>query len=584
MDIITEARKFRKQKRKLNLKPEIKIAVLGTASIQYFVMMLDYQLHQAGIDSEIYEGEYNGITMDVFDNHSELYKFKPDIVILLTHYTDIKIFPELLASDDEVDKKVNETSSYYKSVWDKLSIIENVKILQSNFVIPPEHLLGNLETAVGYSKTSFYKKINEKLVSYAPKSVSIIDLEMLSQYVGKYQWFDYKAYFMSKSGFKIDYLPDVAGAFKNQIIAMKGKTKKCLVLDLDNTLWGGVVGDEGYDGIQIDPNNAIGEAYRYFQSYILDLKNRGVILAVCSKNDEENAKEPFEKNPNMILHYDDISCFMANWDDKVTNIKRIAETLNIGVDSLVFVDDNPAERDIVKSYLPEVHVVDLPTDPALYTLQLDKENPFNWIQYTKEDINRSKSYIENKNREALVSQFTNYDEYLKALEMSGGVGEVTEKEVARFTQLLNKSNQFNLRTQRYTEDEILSLLQEKSAKCLYVNLRDKFSEYGIISCIVLRKQNEECFIESWVMSCRVLKRGVENMAFAGVIKAAKSMRCNKLHGEYIKSKKNAMVSEFYDSLEFELLDSTDDRKQYIYPLEKEVTVKYYISEDGDDTK
>ena len=575
--IINESRRLAKIIKE-SLESTIKIAVLGSASIQYFVMVLRYLLHEVGIDAEIYEGEYNGITMDVFDDNSALYAFRPDAVIVLTHYTDVKVFPELLEDGESINKKIEDTVSYYRAVWDKLSRIENVSILQSNFAIPPEHLFGNLETVVPYSKTNFLKAVNESLVSCAPKSVTIMDLDLLSQYIGKYQWFDYKAYFMSKSGFKIEYLPDVAELFKKQIVAMKGKTRKCLVLDLDNTLWGGVVGDTGYDGIQLDPNNAIGEAYRYFQSYILDLKNRGIILAVCSKNDEANAKEPFEKNPNMILRLDDISCFMANWDDKVTNIKRIAETLNIGIDSLVFVDDNPAERDIVRNYLPEVHVVNMPIDPSLYTVQLDKENPFNWIQFTKEDITRSKSYLENRNREALVSQFTNYDEYLKALEMFGCVGEVTEKEVARFAQLLNKSNQFNLRTERYTEDEILTLVKDIDSKCLYVSLKDKFSEYGIIACVILRKKESNCFIESWVMSCRVLKRGVETMTFAGIIRAAKEMGCTSITGEYIKSKKNSMVSEFYDSLGFECIEAKDNSKEYKYETEKKFDEKYYINE------
>lgn len=576
MDIIVEARKYKKNKKKLNCDANVKIAVVGSTSIQYFVMILDYLLYKSGIQSEIYEGEYNGITMDVFEEKSELYKFKPDIVIVLTHYMDIKIFPELLESDINISKKIDDVMAYYQMVWDKLGTIKNVSVLQSNFVVPPEHIFGNMETALPYSKSNFYRKINERFVSDAPDMVSIIDLDLLSQYIGKYQWCDYRAYFMSKFCAKLDFFPDIANLFKNQIVSVKGKYRKCLVLDLDNTLWGGVVGDEGYDGIQLDPNNAIGEAYRYFQSYVLELKNRGVILAVCSKNDELNAKEPFEKNPNMLIKLDDISCFIANWDDKVTNLKKIAKILNIGTDSLVFVDDNPAERTIVKEYLPEVYVVDLPTDPALYALQLDKENPFNWIQFTEEDITRSKSYIENRNREVLVSRFTNYEEYLMALEMYGKVGEISEKEVTRFTQLLNKSNQFNLRTQRYTEAEIISLLKEQNTKCIYVNLKDKFSEYGIIACVILKKRENTCFIESWVMSCRVLKRGVENLTFNYICDIAKEWGCSELYGEYIKSKKNFMVSTFYDSLGFECINQDDLIKQYLFILSNDYKTKHYI--------
>ena len=436
MNIITEARKYKKGKNSLHQHKNLRIAVLGTASIQYFVLVLDYLLHLSEIDAEFYEGEYDGITMDVFDSESPLYEFRPQIVIILTHYTDVKSFPNVLAGQDMVDRKANAVVGYYKKVWKRLETIEDVQILQSNFVIPPEHILGNLETLMVYSKTNFYRTVNDMLVKEAPRYVTILDLDLLSSYIGKYQWFDYKSYFLSKSGYKMDYVQEVADLFKTQVISMLGKTKKCLILDLDNTLWGGVVGDEGYDGIQLDPNNAVGEAYRYFQAYVLELKKRGVILAVCSKNDEKNAKEPFEKNENMVLQMDDISCFLANWDDKVTNIKRIAKTLNIGIDSMVFFDDNPAEREIVKKYLPEVQVIEVPEDPAFYALQLDKENAFNWIQFTKEDIARTGSYIGNRKRQELELQFENYDEYLKSLEMVGRIGEVTEKETARFTQLL----------------------------------------------------------------------------------------------------------------------------------------------------
>lgn len=579
MDIITEARKYQKLKKISLDQADLKIAVIGSTSIQYFTLVLDYILHLAGIDAIFYEGEYDGIAMDVFDDASPLYCFCPQIVIILTHYMDIKTFPEILNSQETVSKKANSEISYYRNIWKQLDRIENVQILQSNFVIPPEHLFGNLETQVAYSKTNFYRTLNQRLAEDSPDYVTIVDVELLADYIGKKQWFDYKSYFLHKLGYRMDYLKDIANLFKKQIMALKGQIRKCLVLDLDNTLWGGVVGDDGYDGIQLDPNHAIGEAYRYFQSYILGLKRRGVILAVCSKNDEENAKEPFEKNTNMIIKMEDIACFVANWDDKVTNIKRIARDLNIGTDSMVFFDDNPAEREIIRKYLPEVHVVDVPKDPALYALQLDEEDAFDWAQLTEEDINRSKSYVENRSREELESRFADYNEYLKALEMSGTVGKVSDKDVPRFAQLLNKSNQFNLRTQRYTEGQIHDLIQDKNARCLYVKLRDRFSEYGIISCVILRKNKEVCFIESWVMSCRVLKRGVEKLMFSGIIKIAEEMGCNKIVGEYIHSKKNGIVSDFYESIDFTCKQDDGVIKTYEYDMNKPYEPSIFIAED-----
>lgn len=570
MSIINESRRLAKIIKKEPLKTNIKIAVLGTSSIQYIVMVLRYLLHEEGVDAEIYEGEFNGITMEVFDESSALYEFSPNIVILITHYLDIKNFPYLLDDDDRICSTVNTNIEYYKNVWNNLSRISNVNILQSNFVIPPEHVLGNLETTKGYSKTEFYRMINNRLTQEAPINVSIVDIDLIADYIGKYNWFDYKAYFLSKAPCKVEYIPFFVEPFKKQILALKGNTKKCIVLDLDNTLWGGVVGDLGYDGIQIDPNNAVGEAYRYFQNYLLELKNRGIILAVCSKNDEENAKEPFIKNKNMILKLDDISCFIANWNNKADNVKKIAAELNIGVDSLVFFDDNPAEREIVRTFVPGCHVVEVPQDPAMYVLQLDKENPFEWLQITKEDLLRSNSYIENRSRNSLQTQFVNYDDYLKALEMSGHVGKLDDKDVPRFTQLLNKSNQFNLRTKRYSEGDIQEIINSDKGQCIYVDLKDKFSQYGIISCAVLRKEGLDCFIESWVMSCRVLKRSVEDLMFEGVCEVAKELGCKKLIGEYIPSAKNSMVKDFYSLLGFTLIDDNSGIKRYELVLEDNI--------------
>ena len=302
-------------------------------------------------------------------------------------------------------------------------------------------------------------------------------------------------------------------------------------------------------------------------------------MAICSKNEEDIAKEAFEKNQYMILQMDDIACFVANWHDKATNIKHIAEKLNIGLDSLVFFDDNPAEREIVASCLPEVEVIDVPDDPALYVSVLDSSNPFQWLELTKEDVARSNSYVENRKRSAMIEQFVDYDFYLQALEMSGKVVAVDEKRIARFTQLLNKSNQFNLRTERYTEGEIRAMAADKKYSLLGFELKDKFSDYGLISCVIIEWQNETCFIRSWVMSCRVLKRGVENMLFTYIYRLAKKHGSMKINGEYLPTKKNKLVKDFLDGLGFDLLTTKNDgSKYYQYDLSKEQVYKYFIEE------
>lgn len=578
---LKESRRLAKKiKKEPYERADTRIAVLGTDSIQYFVMALRYALDRENIHADIYEGEYNGIAMDVMDDSSPLYKFNPDILILIPDYREIKEYPGALESEDAVESLLDDTVGVYEYYWEKINSNLHCQVLQSNFAVPPERLYGNLERSLPYSMFSFLSSLNIRLLQRAPANVTMIDTDALSAIIGKANWFDDKSYFLTKSGYRLDYIQENVMQYVRQIMAIHGRIRKCLVLDLDNTLWGGIVGDDGWDGIQLDPNDAVGEAYREFQRYVLSLKKRGVILAVVSKNDIENAKEPFEKNQNMILKLDDIACFEANWEDKVTNIRRVASELNIGTDSLVFFDDSPAERNIVSNYLPEVRVIDVPDDVALYKRALDHAMPFEWRELTKEDVLRSNSYIENRKREELQTRFKNYDEYLRNLDMKCSVREPNASEVSRFAQLLNKSNQFNLRTQRYTESEIQAALGDQNKKCLCAVFSDKFSEYGIISCVILEKQGECCFIESWVMSCRVLKRGVEFMMFSKILNAARSWNCRTIEGEYLPSPKNRMVFDLYDNLGFELISESSDKKTYQYRTYIPFNGKFFIAEKG----
>lgn len=540
-----------RKKRDADRRTDLRLAILGSYSIQHFSMMLEMFLLGMGISAEIYEGEYNGIRMDVLDTDSAFYRFRPDMTLLLMDHRDIHALPECLQEKNGVEALFRETMEGLTGLWDKIKEnLPSCQIFQTNLVIPTEQPLENLEGGAYYSHTEFFRRINHELAVNSPDGVCIVDMEAIASYIGKKTWFDHASYFMNKAGYSADALPAVCTAFARLIGAARGRIYKCLVLDLDNTLWDGVVGDDGAEGINLDPHDAVGEAFRYFQKYLLEMKKRGVILAVCSKNDEETAKEPFEKNPDMILGLSDISCFMANWDDKAQNIKRIASQLNIGTDSMVFIDDNPAERDIVRRYLPEVLVVEMPEDPSYFARAIDDTKAFSWLQITKEDLERTGTYAANAKREELKESFVDYDEYLKALEMSASVGEPEDSGIKRFSQLINKSNQFNLRTVRYTEEEIIAMRGDPDTKLICIDLKDRFSEYGMISCIILKRQGEECFVDTWLMSCRVLKRGVELLAFDAVYQAAVSWGCSCIVGEYIPTRKNKMVEDLYPGLGF----------------------------------
>jgi HAD superfamily phosphatase (TIGR01681 family) len=378
---------------------DLKIAVIGTYTLQFFTRALRVMLLRENINVSIFEGDFNGINMEALDYESGLYKFKPEIVIILTDYRAIEIFPDILSEDKVVDEWVDKQMSYYKSIWKHIGDgLHNCHIFQSNIVLPIARVLGNLESNYYFSKRTCISLLNIQLMRQRYNYVTIVDIEYVASVIGKDSWFDDASYMMNKSGFALQYIGIISDLFAKQIAALRGKVRKCLVLDLDNTLWGGIVGEDGYDGIQLEPNDSVGESYLTFQRYVADLKRRGVILAVCSKNDYEIAKEVFMKNEYMVLKFDDFSSFVANWDDKAENLKKISSELNIGTDSFVFFDDNPAEREIIKMFLPEVEVINVPEEPAEYVKALEMSNAFEWLQITKEDLQRNDSYLNNKKR------------------------------------------------------------------------------------------------------------------------------------------------------------------------------------------
>lgn len=571
---------------KIEYDPDVRIAIIGSCSIQLIVGVIRALLLANGIAADIYEGQYNGLRMDVIDDKSPLYEFSPDFVVVIPDYRDVDHYPMLFSSRHDVDKCILEGTEYLMTMCEKIHMnLPKAQILLSNIVIPYIRPLGNMEANCIFSREYYYRNLDIRLSENSKDYLTIIDVESLAEYVGKRNWFDESAYYLNKSGFSVKYIGRFCNIICNQIIAVKGKIRKCIVLDLDNTLWGGIVGDVGYDGINLDPNDAVGEAYLGFQSYLLTLKERGIILAVCSKNDPQIAREPFDKNEYMVLKYDDISCFVANWNDKAGNIRTIASELNIGLDSLVFFDDNPAEREIVRSFIPEVAVVDVPEDPALYVRALEEADLFEWNALTKEDVSRSDSYVDNRKRQEMMLTVSDYDEYLKSLDMTAAFKTVSEKTLTRFSQLINKSNQFNLRTRRYSESEIHEMMTDPSIGLYTISLKDCFSDYGIISCLLIRYMKDRAFIDSWVMSCRVLKRGVEVFVFSKIKELLMAKGIKQIEGEYIPTRKNALVADLLPSLRFiEKGRSADGIVHYVLDINgtNEVEDVTYIKEDSQD--
>lgn len=564
--LVKEMNSYNKEEHSYDKK--VRIAVIGSSSIQYLTSILKFNLNLRGFEVSVYEGDYDGINSSLLNLDDELVKFEPQFVVILPHYTDIKDYPSLFCKKEEYNSYLEGVLAQQQMIWQNVSTIPNVHVFQCNYVVPYIEELGTFESNTINSKCSFIREINRCLLLNRPSYVSIVDLDAFASQVGKNAWFDLAGYFTTKSGFAMQFILPVTNKICRLITAISGKPKKCLVMDLDNTLWGDVVGEVGAQGVILDPNDPEGESYRFFQSYIKGLKERGVILAVCSKNDENVAKEVFTTNPNMVLKLDDISCFMANWDDKATNIAAIAKNLNIGIDSLVFIDDNHAEREIIRQNLPDVLVIDLPDDPDGYTPALYNSGAFDWAEITEEDILRNNTYIANAKREELKNSFVDYNSYLQSLEMESQVLQVDESNMERFAQLINKSNQFNLTTRRTTEKAVEEMMHSKDHLLLAVYLKDKFSYYGNIACLILKQNQQQLIVDTFVMSCRVLKRGLEDLILRSIVSYAKERGCTDIIGEYIKTDRNGMVKDLYDNFGFEVVNVNGEDKTYCLKVEQ----------------
>lgn len=531
-----------------------KLAVLGNCSTQHLSMALKGYGYNLGYNLDVFDSDYNQIDAQIMDDFSELYEQNPNAVLI--YMATEKLFEEFC------NMPLNERTQFADNIikkiemyWEKINSTISTNILQVNFCEIDDRIFGNYSNKVSSSFVYQIRKLNFLLMQLAEntKNAFLIDLSTIQNTYGRNILFDEKLYYIAKMPLSTNILPEVAKQIWETIKALDGKFKKCIILDLDNTLWGGVIGDDGLKSIQIG-ELGLGHAFSEFQMWLKELKNRGIILAVCSKNNEDIAKEPFEKHPEMILRLEDISIFVANWEDKASNIKYIQETINIGMDSIVFIDDNPFERNLVKSIIPEITVPDLPEDPALYLKYLKSLNLFETVSYSENDVNRTKQYQAEVGRTVSQNMYKDFDEYLKNLEMVATVHNFEEFEIPRISQLTQRSNQFNLRTVRYTESDIEKITENEDYITLSFSLKDKFGDYGLISVVIMKKENDNTlFLDTWLMSCRVLKRGMEEFIINSIIEEAKKNNFENVIGEYIKTPKNAMVENIYSKLGFQEL-------------------------------
>ena len=568
-------KELKKNARKNVDSKEIRLAVVGNCATQFFSTTIQGYAKLEGINLSVFDADYNQIDVQLLDSTSEVYNYNPDS-ILVWLATD-KLYEEFLdtpiAERSEFANLVIKKIEYY---WGLINNNSKARILQPNFTEIDDKALGQYSCKV---KTSFIyqiRKLNYLLEEAIGNRNDVYPIDLFSIQVqeGQARFYDASLYFNAKMTISMDSLPAVAKAVVDVIKAMEGKIKKCVILDLDNTLWGGVIGDDGMGGIQIGELGK-GHAFLNFQRWLKQLKECGIILAVCSKNNEEIAKEPFERHDEMILRLDDISVFVANWNDKASNIRMIQESLNIGMDSIVFIDDNPFERNLVREMIPDIEVPELPEDPALYLGFLQQCNYFETASFTGVGADRTQQYQAEYERKKLQMTFNSIDDYLESLEMVGEAKPFETERYARIAQLTQRSNQFNLRTIRYTEDEIERIANDSHFITLYYTLKDKFGDHGLVSVVILEKVSDEAvFVDTWLMSCRVLKRGMEEFIVNKMIYTAKEAGFKTINAEYIPTMKNAMVKDIYITMGFTEID----KGKYTISVESYEEKKNYIKE------
>jgi FkbH-like protein len=528
-----------------------KLAVLSNSTIDLIVPALVASAVRRGIALEVIQPSYDQVAQEALTPDSKVNSAKPDAVLFAL---DFRALPLKLSPGDgeAAAATVQGVMGYLQTLRDGIKANCNAVCILQSFAAPVEPLFGSLDRALPGTTRSLIDGINRELFEFVLGSGDVLlDVAGLAETVGLANWHDTQQWNMAKFSFSEEFIPLYADHVARKAAAIRGKSGKVLVLDLDNTVWGGVIGDDGLEGIKIAQGDATGEAHLAVQRMALDLRQRGIVLAVSSKNTDEVARTPFEQHPEMLLKLDHIAVFQANWNDKATNIQAIAEELNLGLDAMIFLDDNPAERGLVRKLLPQVQVPELPEEAAYYARTLAAGGYFEAVTFASEDLKRAGFYQDNAKRANLQKQVGGVDAYLASLAMTITFQPFDTTGRARIVQLINKSNQYNLTTRRYTDPEIAEAETDPEIFTLQVRLADIFGDNGMISVIICCPAEEDVWeFDTWLMSCRVLGRKVEHMVLREILEHARAAGIRKLVGRYIPSERNKLVVEHYAKLGF----------------------------------
>lgn len=525
-----------------------RIAVLGGSTTHDLKEMLELFLLNAGIAPDFYESEYNQYWQDVMFDNLELTEFRPDVIYIHTSSRNIEEFPTVKDSEERIEELLERVYTHFEQIWNRIEDSYQCTVIQNNFEPPFFRLLGNADFSDSHGRLNFINRLNEKFAAYARthKNFFINDINYMASCYGLQKWADPFYWHMYKYTCAVQAIPELAYNTANIIKSIYGKNQKAFVLDLDNTLWGGVVGDDGADNIEIGQETSMGQLYSEFQKYLKAHKDLGVLLTIDSKNDEENALAGLNR-PDSVLKPEDFLIIKANWENKDRNIAEIAKELNIGTDSLVFVDDNPAERHIVKAQIQGIKVPEV-EDAVRFITTLDRAGYFEVTSLSEDDLKRNDMYKANAERLKQEAGYTDYSDYLLSLDMKAEIRPFATVYMARIAQLTNKSNQFNLTTKRCSQADIESLAGDSKYITLYGKLTDRFGDNGVVSVVFGHKDEADgklFHIDLWLMSCRVLKRDMEFAMMDELVFKCREQGIRRMKGYYYPTAKNGMVKEFY---------------------------------------
>ena len=527
---------------------EKKIAILGGYTTSAIKQIMELFLLNNGIKPSFYESEYNKFYEDAMFDNPQLEEFDPDIIYVCTSNRNITKYPAL---NEDAEELLKQEYSKFEGIWRSLKERYGCPIIQNNFELPYYRLMGNREAYDAHGKVNFITRLNLMMDEYAAKEENfhICDINYISADYGLRQWSDPFYFHMYKYALNVNAIPYLSFNVANIIKSIFGKNKKGFVLDLDNTLWGGVIGDDGVEGIKVGPEESEGQVYSEFQRYLKEHKQLGLILNIDSKNDYENAIAGL-KHPDSELNEDDFIEIKANWEPKDRNFEEIANRLNLLPESLVFVDDNPAERHIVTEQLKGVCAPEL-SSVEHFIETIDRNGFFEVTSISNDDLKRNEMYKQNAQRAKAEASFSNYKDYLLSLNMKGIIRPFESMYYERISQLSNKSNQFNLTTHRYTVSDIEKIAEDDQYISLYGKLIDRFGDNGLVSVVIGNVKEEVCDIDLWIMSCRVLKRDLEFAMMDELVKRCLEKGVKKIIGHYYPTAKNGMVKDFYALQGFE---------------------------------